>query len=176
MKPYTLLLLAAAALPAQQIKLDLRHLESKASHTVDVSLNGATLQFAAKFLSGKDPDEAKVKQLVSGIEGIYIRSFEFKREGEWSPSDLESVRNQLRAPDWSRMIGVKSTEDGENAEVFIRMDAATKKVTGVAILVTDPKEFTVVHIAGPIDIENLADLGGHFNLPKLNIPRSKKLE
>ena len=47
----------------------------------DVSLNSNMLQFAAKFLDAKDPDEAKVKNLIVGIEGIYIRSFEFKKDG-----------------------------------------------------------------------------------------------
>ena len=48
---------------------------------MDISLNGSMLQFAAKFLDGKDADEARVKKLIAGIEGIYIRSFEFKKDG-----------------------------------------------------------------------------------------------
>jgi len=86
----------AMPLPAQQFKFNLEHLESKASDSVDVSLNGSTLQFAAKFLDSKDPDEAKVKQLISGLAGIYVKSLTFKSEGAWSRADLDSVRNQLR--------------------------------------------------------------------------------
>ena len=160
-------------LSAQQLKLNLGHLESKSSNVVDLSLNGSTLQFAARFLDSKDPDEVKVKKLLSGIEGIYIKSFQFKQDGAWSPSDLDNVRNQLRAPEWSRMIGFKSSEDGESAEVYVRFEN-DKKVTGVAILVTSPREFTVVNIAGPVDLDSLADLSGHFGMPKLG--RQKKLE
>jgi hypothetical protein len=166
-KRKVLLALCAVALPllAQQFEFHLDHLAAKASDTVDLSLNGSTLQFAAKFLDNHDPDEAKVKKLITSIEGIYIKSFEFKNAGEYSQADLDGVRNQLKAPEWSRILGVKSAEDGELAEVYLRTE--NKKVTGVALLVSDPKELTVVNIVGPVDLDSLADLSGHFGLPKL---------
>jgi Domain of unknown function (DUF4252) len=156
----------AVLLPAQQFKFNLEHLESKASDTVDLSLNGQTLQFAAKFLDGKDPDEAKVKKLIAGIEGIYIKNFEFKTAGAWTPADLEQVRKQLRAPEWSRIIGIKSTEEGETAEVYVRNES--QKVTGVAMIAAEPKELTVVNIVGAVDLDSLAELSGHFGIPKLD--------
>lgn len=161
----------AALLSAQQFKFNLDHLAAKASETVDLSLNGATLQFAAKFLDSKDPDEAKVRKLIGGLEGIYIKTFEFKKAGEWSDSDLEAIRKQLRPPEWSRIVGVKSSQDGENAEIYVRNE--NKKITGVAILASEPKELTVVNIAGPVDLESLADLGGHLGIPKVDIGKQK---
>jgi hypothetical protein len=159
-------------LPAQQFKFNLERLEAKASDMVDVALNGSTLQFAAKFLDGKDPDEAKVKKLIAGLEGIYVKSLEFKTEGAWTKADLESVRNQLREPEWSRIIGIKSAEDGETADVFVRNE--NKKITGVAIIAAEPKQLTVVNIVGTVDLDSLADLSGHFGLPKLeNTPPSR---
>jgi hypothetical protein len=162
-----LVLLAAAAglLAAQQLKLNLDHLAAKASDAVDVSLNGATLKLAARFLDASDPDEAKVKKLLVGIEGIYIRHFEFKSDNVWTSADAESVRTQLKAPDWSRIVGYKSTEDGENADIYIR--AQNEKVSGVAILYTSAREFTVVNITGAIDLDSLADLSGHLGVPRL---------
>ena len=165
MKPLAILLAAAALLAAQQLKLDLDGLSAKASNTVDLSLNGSLLQFAAKFLDSKDPDEAKVKKLIANLQGIYIRAFEFKRDNQWSPADVESVRSQLRAPEWSRIVGYKSTEEGENAEIYIRTE--NRKISGVVILATEPREFTVVNIVGAVDLDTLADLSGHFNIPKL---------
>jgi hypothetical protein len=160
---------AAAVLSAQQFNINLDHLAAKASNTVDLSLNGSTLQFAAKFLDGKDPDEAKVKQLISGLEGIYVKSFEFKQNGAWAQSDLDKVRVQLRAPEWARIAGVKSDEDGETAELYVR--TVEKKVTGIAVLATEAKEVTVVNIVGPVDLESLAELGGHFGVPKVAVPK-----
>ncbi len=109
----------AAALWGQQFQFNLDHLAGKASDSVDVSLNSNMLQFAAKFMNTKDPDEARVKQLIMGLEGIYVRSFEFKNAGAYSTSDLDQVRNQLKGPDWARIFGVKNS-DGENIEVWVR--------------------------------------------------------
>lgn len=163
---------AALGLAAQQLQINLDHLAPKASEVVDVSLNGATLQFAAGFLNGKDPEEAQVKKLLTGIQGIYVKSYEFKTEGAWSKSDLDRLRNQLRPPQWSRIVGVTNSEDKENTEVFVRSE--NQKMTGVAILVAEPKELTVVNIVGSIDLSSLAELGGHFGIPKVEVPDGQK--
>jgi len=162
----------AAALCAQQLKLNLDHLSAKASGSFDISLNNSMLQFAGKFLDGKDPDEAAVKKLIGGIDGIYVRSFEFKQEGAWSQADLEQIRHQLKAPDWSRIVGVKSAEDGENIEVHVCNQNG--RVAGVVILVTAPKEFTVANIVGNVSLDSLADLGGHFGVPSMGRQKGKK--
>ena len=157
---------------AQQFKFNLDRLESKSADKIDISLNGPMLQFAAKFLDSKDPDQATVKKLINGLEGIYVKSFEFKNAGAWTPADLDSVRQQLKSPEWLKMVGYTSAEDGETAEIFVRMDE--KKINGIAILVSAPKELTVVNIAGPVDLESLSTLGGHFGIPKLTpAPRKK---
>ncbi len=168
MKRIALLWLAgwlALPLPAQQFKFNLQHLEAKASDSVDLALNGSTLQLAAKFLDSNDADEAKVKQLIASLDGIYIKAFEFKSEGAWSPADLNQVRDQLRPPEWSRMVGIKSGGDGETAEVYVRTE--NKKITGVAILAAGPKELTVVNIVGPVDLNAIAQLSGHLGIPRL---------
>ena len=162
----------AGVLWGQQFKFNLDHLEGKASDRVDVSLNSNMLQFAAKFLNTKDPEEAKVKQLINGMDGIYIRSFEFKKEGAYSQADLEQVRNQLKAPEWSRIFGIKNSDEGENIEVWVRN--AGGKVAGIAILSSDPKQLTVANLVGNIDIDSLAALGGHFGLPKMDGTKKKK--
>jgi hypothetical protein len=168
-----LLLATALALPAsaQQLKLNLDHLAAKAANTVDLSLTGGTLQFAAKFMQDGDPEEARVKKLINGLQGIYIRSFTFKQSGAWTPADLAGVRAQLRPPEWSRILGFKSAEDGEDAEIHVRNQGS--HLTGLAILVTGPREFTVVNIVGHVDLDSLADLSGHFGMPKLE-PQPKR--
>ena len=164
-------LILAGALSAQQFKIDLDRLAAKASNSVDVSLNSFMLQLAAKFLDPKNNDEAKVKKMLNGLEGIFVRTFEFKNPGEWSESDLEPIRKQLKGPDWSRIVGVKSSEEGEKVEIYLR--STNSKVTGVAILASEPKSLTVVNIAGAVDLASLADLGDHFGFPKVDVPKQK---
>lgn len=152
-------------LAAQQFQFHLEHLESKAANVVDVSLSGSMLQFASRFLSDRNVDESKAKKLIAGLEGIYVKSLEFKQDNVWTPADLENVRRQLKAPEWSRIVGVKSAEEGDTAEVYLR--TVNGKVSGLAVLVTAPREFTVVNIMGAVDLDSLGDLGGQFGMPRL---------
>ena len=165
MKRVALLLLATGTLAAQPFQFDLSNLAAKASDTLDLSLTRSTLQLAAKFLDGTDPEEAEVKKLIEGVDAITVKSFEFKSEGAWTNGDLDKLRNQLRPPEWSRMLGYKSAEEGETAEVYIR--EVDKKVAGVAIMDAKPKNLTVVSIVGKVDLDSLAQLSGHFGVPKL---------
>lgn len=160
-----------SALLAQQFKFNLDPLAGKASDVVDISLTGPMLQFAGKFLDGKDPDQATVKKLITGLDGIYVKVFTFKNAGAWTAADLDSVRYQLKGAEWLKMVGVK-TEDGQNAEIYLRTQ--DKKINGVAVLVFDPKEVTVVNIAGAIDLDSLSSLGGHFGVPKVVPPPARK--
>jgi hypothetical protein len=66
-------------LGAQEIKMPagLEKLAAKADETVDVTLDGSLLKLAARFLSGKSEDEAGAKKILSGIERITVRSYEF---------------------------------------------------------------------------------------------------
>src|SRR5689334_23797588 len=128
----SLWLLVLAPLAAQEIKLP-PNFGAKAVETVDVSLDSNMLQLAAKFLSGNKPDEAQAKKLIGGVKSIYVRSFEFDKEGQYNPADVEAVRAQFRGPGWSRVMGVQSKKDGENAEIFLRMDK-DGKIGGLGVV------------------------------------------
>jgi Domain of unknown function (DUF4252) len=113
-----------------------------------------------------------VKKLIAGIQGIYIRSFEFKHDGEWSAAGLEGVKNQLKGPEWSRMVGFKSMEEGETSDVYMRTEGG--RITGVAIVAAEARELTVVNIVGTLDLEALAELSGHLGVPKLEMAPKKE--
>lgn len=157
--------------PAQEVKWNFDKLAAKASDTVDVSLSGPLLRLATKFLSDDDKDEAKVKQLVAGLKGIYVKTFEFKKPGEYTAADVESFRAPLRGPDWERIVGVHSTEDGETVEVYIKNEG--KGIGGLAIIATEPKELTLVNIVGAIDLDSLSKLGGLAGIPEVEVEKKK---
>ena len=173
-------LLAAAGTPAlaQAAKIqlpNLEHLHSKATEVVDVSLDGALLKLAEKFLSGEhSSDEAKVKEMIQGLQGVYVKSFEFDKEGQYSKEDVEAVRSQLRGPGWSRVVGVLSRQGGDNVEVYTMTEGG--QMSGMAIIAADPKEFTIVNIVGVVDLEKLVELGGRFGIPKLGKEKKSKKE
>jgi hypothetical protein len=169
-------LVGAATASAQDARIQTSQLDAltaRASETVDVNIDASLMQMTAKFLSGKDPDEAKVKDLVNGLKGIYVRSFEFETEGQYSASDLESIRSQLRNPAWAKIVNINSKKEG-SVEVYLMHTAG--QISGLTVLATDPKEFTIVNIVGPVDLEKLSDLEGNFGVPVLGIeyPKTKR--
>lgn len=169
------LALALGTAPAQDIKFppEFEKLAAKASQVVDVTLDSQMLGLASRFLSDKEPDEAKVKAMTGKLKGIYVRSYEFDKEGEYSTADLDAIRNQLKGPGWQRMVTVRSNKaGGENAEIFFRME--NNNPVGLLVLAAEPKELTVVNIQGPIDLDQLSELGGHFGVPKLERSTPKK--
>jgi Domain of unknown function (DUF4252) len=173
-----LLLFAATAAsygqqpPQQDARLrigNLDRLEAKASQVIDFDIDGRMLQIAIKFLNPKDPDQAKIKDLVSGLKGVYVRSYEFDKPDQFSVSDVAPISAQLKGPGWSRMVGVRSARDQENIEVYTMLEG--DKIGGIAVIATEAKQLTVINIVGQIDLEKLAALEGNFGIPKLRIKR-----
>ena len=51
--------------------------------------------------------------------------------------------------------------------------SSTDKAQGLAIIASEPREFTIVNIVGNIDLEHLHDLEGNFGVPDLGIEVGK---
>jgi hypothetical protein len=152
---------------AQNARLEIDQLDRlfpKAVQTVDVRVESSLLLIAAKFLKSDNPDEAMAKELLSTLKGVYVKGVEFDKEGEFTEADLESIRTQLRAPGWQRIVGVRSKRDGENAEVHLMLEGGV--IAGVSVLVFDLKQLYIVNVVGPLDPEKIGQLRGRFGIPK----------
>jgi len=159
---------------AQDPRLQLNgldHLAAKANQTVDVNVDERLMKLATKIFDDKDVDEQKVKKVVEGLKGIYVKSFEFDNADEYSPADLETIRTQLRGPNWTRLVNVTSKKEG-NIEVYLLFNG--DQVGGLAVLYFEEKELTVVNIVGPVSLDKLAELEGQFGVPELGIEKTKK--
>lgn len=165
------LALVCLAVPAraQNARLNLERLEklsSKAVEVNNVTLDGDMLQLAAKFLDldKEDEDAAQAKEIVKKLKGIYIKSFEFEEPHQYSAADVEEIRAQLAAPGWNKIVESRSKRSNENDEIYFFKDA-NNNLGGIAILVAEPKELTVVNIVGPVDMDKLSVLSGKFGIP-----------
>lgn len=168
----SLTVLCGIIVNAQEARLKIDHLDKlneRAAETVEVTLDERLLQLAAKFLNSNNPEEARVKELVAGLKGVYVRVFEFDKPGEYAASDVETVRSQLLSPGWSKIVGVRSKRAGNNVDVHIKYQ--DNSILGLAIIAAEPKELTVVNIVGPIDLEKLSQLEGQFGIPKFDLER-----
>jgi hypothetical protein len=156
-----------------RLRLDsLERLAPKAAETVDIEIDGFLMRFAGSILSDKEPEEQAVKELLEGLKGIYVKSYEFKSDGQFSQADVATVREQLRAPGWSRLVGVESRGlDFGDAELYVA--SAGGRVEGIALLLIEPRELTVINIVGAVDLDKLKKLGHSLNLPRIHIKRKK---
>ncbi len=161
-----ILLLAAPAL-AQSARLEFKldHLANKAAQSVTVTLDKSLLELVAKFLPGTGPDITRIRKLIQGLEGVYVRSFEFDKEGQYSAAEVEAVRKQMKGPGWKCLVEVRNRKEEENVDVCLRQDG--EKILGLGIVASEPKELTVVNIAGTIRPEDLTDLEGIFKIPHI---------
>jgi|SRR5579864_2059078 len=152
---------------AQNARLELKNLDklsSKASEVNDITLDGAMLELAWKFIQADhDPEAAQLKEILKGLKGIYVKNFEFDGPNQYSQEDVEAIRAQLTGPAWSRIVESHSRKSREHDEIYVLKQGDT--VAGLAILVAEPTELTVVNIVGFIDMSKLGELEGHFGIP-----------
>jgi hypothetical protein len=172
-----LLLGSAGTSRAQSGKLQLDQLDAltnRASNTVDVKLDENLMQVTRKLFSGKDTDDAEIKELLKNVKGIYVKSFSFEKENSYMPAEIDSVMSQLRGGGWSKIVGITSKKENENVEVYLMMVA--DQISGLAVVSLNPKDVTVVNIVGPINLEKLSQLEGSFGIPDLDLakPKAKK--
>ena len=100
---------------AQTAKIQLDQLDvlaNRASETVDVKLDEHLMQTTAKFFSGKDGDDAEIRDLIKNVKGIYVKSFTFEKAGEYSQVDIDSIMSQLRGSTWSKWLQFPGLRNG----------------------------------------------------------------
>lgn len=146
---------------------EFRALEGKASESVTVTLDAPLLKLATGFLDAQKAEDRAVKEMVDGLTGVYVKSFTFDSDFVYSKTEVETVRKQLSAPGWQRLVEVRSRKEQTHLDVYISMNQG--KANGLAIIASEPRELTIVNIVGPIDLEKLHRLEGRLGVPKLQI-------
>jgi len=164
--------LACAAPPNPKLAIpEFAGLAQKASESVNITLDPAMLGMAARFLDGNDPQDAATKEVIKGLQGIYVRSYTFDKDSAYQQTDIDAVRAQLSAPGWSRLVETHSRKTRANVDIYIMID--NNRAVGLALIASEPRQFTIVNIVGAIDLDKLHKLEGQFGVPKLDIDPSK---
>ncbi|MFY9746541.1 MAG: DUF4252 domain-containing protein [Acidobacteriaceae bacterium] len=160
---------AGAALPATAqssqppfpVTLE-KQLAERASNYTEVTLDRKMLDFASRFMN--DKDDAEGKRIVEKLNGVYVRSYEFDKPGQYTPADLDAVRRQFDTAEWSTLVKTRSKDASDDADIYMKL--VNGEVQGMFILSSEPKELDFVFISGPIRPEDLQDLSGNFGIPK----------
>lgn len=141
---------------------DFSHLSAQAVETVDVNLDGFLMSLAKKIAAGGEARDDALS-VLRDIESVRVRSYDFNADDVYSKADVEAVRKQLLAPGWSPLAQVRRREDRSKVDVYLNSDGG--KVLGMAVVVMEPRSFTIVNIVGNIDLDRLARLEGQFGIP-----------
>jgi hypothetical protein len=158
-----------------------KELASRASNVTEVTLGKDMLAFAANFMDGKnkaassqqrDYDQAAVSHLVQGLDGIYVRDYEFDKEGQYSMDDVEKLRQAFETPEWTPIVRTRERNDTEITDVLMKQ--VNGETRGMFVLTAEPKELCIVLILGPINMDQLGMLKGFGGLGALgNIGKEK---
>ena len=165
----TLALPAGQANADPELKIpDFSHLRHKAVDSVDMTIDGFLLRIARKFAKAdaNDPEAVAAATFLENIKSVRVRNFTFDEDGAYSKADVDSVRKQLGSPGWSQLVQVHRNAPQEDVDVYVNMEG--DQVKGLAVIASEPREFTIVNIVGSIDIDKIGKLEGQFGIPQLS--------
>lgn len=170
MKKTLLLLIAALPALAQQT-FDFKTLDklaARAKESTNITLDGDTLKLAGNFLND---DNASLKSVIDNLKAVYVRSFEFAKDGQYTGADLEPLRAYIKTLQWNKIVDVK--EDGETSEIYVK-PLPNDRLGGLAIINAEPKEVHVICITGDLSRSDLARLGGNLGIPNMKFLHDAK--
>ncbi len=127
---------------AQSVDLRLDSIASRASEKNEITLDGAMLANVLKKTKGE------------GLTKVALRNYEFKKTGEYTSADLDSLRLQLtQSAGWKRVIDIKERE--ERVEVYAFEQGGPN--SQLLIISMEPRELTVVHTVGAFNLANIGN-------------------
>lgn len=142
-----------------------KQLAARASNYTEVNLDRDMLAFASQFMNKKD--DAATRHLIEKLNGVYVRTYQFSKPGQYTAADLQSIRRQFQTSDWKPMVRDHSKTGSSDSDIYIKSEGG--EILGMFILSAEPKELDFVYISGPINLNDLSAMGGNFGVPKLKI-------
>ena len=133
-----------------------KDLAARASHVSEVTLGKNMLGFAARFMNSKEKDDAATRQLIQGLDGIYVREYTFDKDGQFSMDEVDQLRKQFETGEWSPMVRERERRSGVSTDVMVKL--VNGENHGIFILEATPRELTIIQILGPIRMEDLGRL------------------
>ena len=89
-----------------------KELAARASEVTEVTLGKNMLAFAAKIMNGKNDDDAEARHLIEGLDGIYVREYEFDKDGQFSPDEVDQLRKYFETSEWSPIVKERQRKTG----------------------------------------------------------------
>ncbi len=162
------IILFAAGIPAfAQQSFDFKQLDklgANATNSTNITLEGDTLKLATSFLGDEN-------SAFRNLTGVYVRSFEFAKPGQYKDADLAPLRAYVKTLKWVKIVDVK--EAHETSEIYLQ-PLPNNRLGGLAIVSAEPKEVTVVFISGNLNMSDIGKLSGNLGIPDIQLNQDGK--
>lgn len=134
--------------------------EQGAKEVTEVNLDKSMLALAARFIGSGDAD---AKQLMSKMDFVYVRNYEYAKAGQYRMEDVVQFRNRLDEAKWSHLI--KNRSATESNDIWVRVDDGGQ-FSELMVIAADPMEISFVHLKGRMTIEELTRAGASYGVPQ----------
>jgi hypothetical protein len=151
---------AALAVPAlaqtAQLPLSLpieKELAARASEATEITLDKKMLSLASRVMDGNDTYDDATRKLIENLDGIYIRNYEFDKEGLFTTEQVEQLRKYFETGEWSSLVRNRDRKTGESSDIMVKLVNGESR--GLFIFNVEPKEISMVLVLGPIQMSDL---------------------
>jgi Domain of unknown function (DUF4252) len=152
---------ADAQSPSPELRLPaFDHLRSQATEAVDLTLGPLPFSLVGSLIDDRDADSAETRALFRGLHRLAVRHYEFASDFVYAKADLDAVRAQLAQPGWSRIAHVRDQKKQEDIDIYLAVDK--DRIMGLAIVASEPREFTIVNASGSLSMDTVNALRGRF--------------
>jgi hypothetical protein len=157
---------AAQSSEAQQqniwIPQGIEALRQTASSKSEFTFDHSMLVLASKL----DPDNEDLRRVIAGVSGISVHRFHFSEAWQYDPGALSSLTDEYHAAGWKQVLNKHDKREGSGAtDLWVRLD--NNAISNVALLLASGNEVNFIVVSGSISPVDLAHLGGHFGIPKI---------
>jgi Domain of unknown function (DUF4252) len=159
----------AAAQGPQLTLPSFANLQQKATESVDLTIGSFAMGLLSGLMDDHGQDGAQMSHLLKGLKAVQIRVYRFQSDFAYSKADIDAVRSQLSAPGWSHLTQVRDRKTNADVDICVALDE--RKVTGFAIIASEPRGFTILNIVGAVDLAQVAELQKQLNLPDSGVGR-----
>ena len=148
-----------------------KELAARASSYSEVTLDRKMLGFASQFMNSQK--DAEGKRIVAKLKGVYVRSYNFAKPGQYTLAELASIRQHFQGPNWTPIVKQRTQNATDDSDIYMKM--VNGQVEGMFILNSQPKELDFVYIDGPIRPQDLSDISGNFGIPQVKTGQNGKV-
>jgi hypothetical protein len=137
-------------------------LRQGASSKTEFTLDHSMLILASKL----DPNNEDLRRVIAGVSGVSVHNFHYAKPVTFDPQAVESVRDDYRSAGWKQVMNKNEKSGGPGVtDLWVRLE--NNAISNVAILVARSSEVDFFVVSGSISPIDLAHLGGHFGIPKI---------